>query len=484
MLNFTKYVLTLLVVISSSFALQAQITIDTTATAEHLVKEVFKGKGVMVKNVNYKGHDHAIGEFTNPMGVPHYSHGFIMSTGNVFTAGIKNAKANYGTKNNKLGAIILKQIEQGATLDGASLEFEFQTAADSVSFHFFFASEEYNEYIGTEFNDIFAIWVIGPGYMSGKNLAVVPGTKEPITVNTINGRVNSDYYIDNNPFSRAGTIRQDKLPNLDEYTLNNFSFDGMTTSMEVGCRVKPKTSYKLRIVIADKDDELMDSALLFEAESFQTHEQAWRVRRREEKRIADSLLVAQARMDSIAAEQARLDSIAALAMDTIAPTTPEDSLAAISNMDSLEATGTADPDPVVVQEAPVAKDTSNEAGEIHLSPVTPLPDVAEYKAVIPFDDDRITLNEDQRQWVDHVVTQLNRFSEAKVGIYSETPDNVDAKTAKRLANLRSLNVEYLLIGEGIDPERIYKSETSFTPAMEDDLTEKAPGTGVVELWVK
>lgn len=54
-----------------------------------------------------------------------------------------------------------------------------------------FGSEEYPEYVGSQFNDVMAVFV------NGKNCALVPGTTTPVAINSINQNLNSQYYVDN-----------------------------------------------------------------------------------------------------------------------------------------------------------------------------------------------------------------------------------------------------------------------------------------------
>ena len=65
-------------------------------------------------------------------------------------------------------------------------EFDFEVQGDNIEFNFIFMSEEYNEYVNTGFNDVFAFYISGPGIVGQQNLAVVPGTTTPVSINTIN----------------------------------------------------------------------------------------------------------------------------------------------------------------------------------------------------------------------------------------------------------------------------------------------------------
>src|SRR5690606_39091386 len=75
--------------------------------------------------------------------------------------------------------------------DKSVLEFDFIPTGDTISFNYVFASSEYNSFTCTQYNDAFGFFLSGPGINgpfsnNAVNLAVVPNTTIPITVNTVN----------------------------------------------------------------------------------------------------------------------------------------------------------------------------------------------------------------------------------------------------------------------------------------------------------
>ncbi|MDP0953449.1 choice-of-anchor L domain-containing protein, partial [Klebsiella pneumoniae] len=76
------------------------------------------------------------------------------------------------------------------TNDAAVLQFDFIPLGDTLKFDYVFASEEYNVYVGGGVNDVFAFLLSGPNPAGGNyvdaNLALLPGTTTPVSINTVN----------------------------------------------------------------------------------------------------------------------------------------------------------------------------------------------------------------------------------------------------------------------------------------------------------
>lgn len=67
------------------------------------------------------------------------------------------------------------------------MEFDFVPATDNISFNYVFGSEEYPEYVCSQFNDVFAFFISGPGIVGLQNIAIVQGTANmPVAINSVN----------------------------------------------------------------------------------------------------------------------------------------------------------------------------------------------------------------------------------------------------------------------------------------------------------
>jgi hypothetical protein len=138
------------------------------------------------------------------------------------------------------------------TYDAAVLEIDFTPSGNQVEFRYVFGSEEYNEWVGSDYNDVFAFFV------NGVNRALIPGTSTPGAINNVNCGTNSAYYL-NNTTSETGCSNR----NL------NTQLDGLTVVLTLVAPVNPGVSNILRLAIADTSDGILDSAVMLQSGTFQ-----------------------------------------------------------------------------------------------------------------------------------------------------------------------------------------------------------------------
>ena len=96
----------------------------------------------------------------------------------------------------------LVKLATGPVFDVVGIEFDFVPLDSFVNFRYVFASDEYCEYVGEKFNDVFGFFVSGPGINGsfnnkGQNVALVPGSNAFVSINTINSSQNALFYSDN-----------------------------------------------------------------------------------------------------------------------------------------------------------------------------------------------------------------------------------------------------------------------------------------------
>lgn len=262
-LLFDAYWLLILVFLAvSPFFVQAQIIPNNTLSPTQLVQNVLMGGGVQVSNISYSGSALSIGSFTNGnssnIGM---DEGVIISTGNIMHLVGPNAAQN--TQTNTLGGSdpqLATLIPGYSVYDAAVLQFDFVPMSDTIRIQYVFASEEYEEWVGSPYNDVFGFFVSGTNPSGGNyintNLAKIPNTNTIVSVNTVNDGAfglgpctNCTYFINNN----SGTT---------------IEFDGFTVVLSAWLVVVPCTNYHIKLAIGDGGDHSYDSGVFLKKNSF------------------------------------------------------------------------------------------------------------------------------------------------------------------------------------------------------------------------
>lgn len=250
----------------------AGIDVSHRYSVERLVQDVFVG-GACRNTFNIKGigNDGGIGYFENGQSIIGINRGIVLSTGPIENSkGPNDSRRISGDFKDLNGDPDLKQLSQLNIQDAVGIEFDFVPLDSVVTFRYVFASEEYCEFVGSNFNDVFGFFVSGPG-INGTfanqaiNVALVPGTRDYVSINTINHNTNSNYYVGNELKDDADRCN---IPWSNSPNLGNIQYDGYTRVMTATLKLKPCETYHLRLVISDVNDGQFDSAVFLEAESF------------------------------------------------------------------------------------------------------------------------------------------------------------------------------------------------------------------------
>ncbi|MBK6985240.1 MAG: choice-of-anchor L domain-containing protein [Bacteroidetes bacterium] len=236
----------ILMILSESYYSQLSVTPNQTATnlANYLL-----GGGVTITNAQLTCPTGANAIFTNGsttnLGL---NSGVLLTTGSAAAAA--GANTNVLNTNNGTGGIAQMAPITGTSsnLDGCLLEFDIYPQCSPLNIRYKFASDEYPEYVNSGFNDGFGFFISGPNPLGGNytnfNLATVPGSSSPVTIDNINSGVNSIYYIANG----GSTI----------------AYDGMTTVLTGSANVTPCANYHLILAITDGGDALFDSGVFLQ----------------------------------------------------------------------------------------------------------------------------------------------------------------------------------------------------------------------------
>lgn len=267
--------LCLLFVVASTTS-NAQIIIDTTQTPDQLVQNVLLGNGVSVSNITFNGISNSpvdvmVAGFDATNANLGIDHGLLLCTGD---ANMVEGPNNEGGATLPIGGLGLggdADLDQAlgggfTTNDAAVLEFDFIPNGDSLTFRYIFGSEEYLEWVNSSYNDVFGFFISGPGIngpYSGNamNIALVPGTAQPVSIDNVNDVSNSAYYVDNGDGFTAPQ-------NTDSAYVQ---FDGITTVLEAYAEVQCGLTYHIKLAVADAGDHVLDSGVFLEAESFSSN---------------------------------------------------------------------------------------------------------------------------------------------------------------------------------------------------------------------
>lgn len=237
------YLLTTLVFLMAQNALLAQLYIDDEISVEQMVMDFFDGECVEVSNITYTGADESSAYFEAANTDLNIPAGIFIGTGkatDVIGPDIFASSAMGTDGDPDLGALVSLQ-----TNDAAVIEMDIISSEDiTLDFYYIFGSEEYNEWVGSGFNDVFAFFVSGPGINGVQNIASVPGTTTPAAINSINLDSNSVYYVDY--IANGGT---------------DTSLDGISTQLPATFTALAGETYHIKIAIADVSDAIFDSGV-------------------------------------------------------------------------------------------------------------------------------------------------------------------------------------------------------------------------------
>jgi hypothetical protein len=222
------------------------ITVSNSSDATALVNALL-GPGItLVGTPTLIGASTQQGTFTNGTSEVGFANGIFLTTGTSACIPGPNNQGGCGATTGTGSDADLQGIVGGNTFDKNVLEFQFQFGDGSVGgdlfFNFVFGSEEYNEYVGSQFNDVFGFFV------DGENIAKIGN--DPITINSINLGQNSAFYVNN-----AGGAK-------------NIQYDGLTTVLTAQKLGLGAGTHTMKLAIADRADTILDSGVFLQAGTF------------------------------------------------------------------------------------------------------------------------------------------------------------------------------------------------------------------------
>ena len=216
-----------------------------------IVNPGFLGPNYYVTNVQFTGHPQAVGSFISDSTNLGLSKGVIMTTGLIFgNQGPQgpNDKSSAGFDNGYGGTSLIPD-----SYNAAILEFDIWSFVDTIEFKYVFGSDEYPEYVGTQYNDQFRIFIEGPGISGIQDLNYIPNNIIA-GINTISLDSNSTYFVYNGEGNNAPYNESDYY----------IQYDGFTKPLTAKVAVQIGQTYHLTVVIADVADGIYDSGVFIE----------------------------------------------------------------------------------------------------------------------------------------------------------------------------------------------------------------------------
>ncbi len=248
------------------------IQVDSQSySAQELIENVLINNdcfsNVVVTNVvggNFGTSDKSYGYFDATGTSFPISSGIVLSTGRLSNVPGPNTSLSDDNASGWSGDADLETIlNDNNTTNATSIEFEFESAANEISFQYLFASEEYQQGNANtcNYSDLFAFLIRPISASNYTNIAVVPNTNTPVKVTTVHSGIpgacnpiNEDYFAGWNPQSVTSS--------------SPTTFNGGTTVLEAKAQVQPNQTYQVKLVIADHVNYRYDSAVFLASNSF------------------------------------------------------------------------------------------------------------------------------------------------------------------------------------------------------------------------
>ena len=225
---------------------------------------VLDGPGLSIHNAQItRGAGEQYGVLGGAKALLGFESGIFLTTGRVASLQPPNNTGSYSydTPQALYRDADLLAISPYAKYDPVAFEFDIVPQGDRANFVFSFGSEEYPEFVCSQYNDAFGLFITGPGISGTRNAAFLPNTQTPIAVNNVNGGAagsqadgaacqlsNTGYFVDN------GNGTGSSVSQLDGFTK---TLTTAITGLQAG------QVYHVKLAMADARDSGYDSGAAF-----------------------------------------------------------------------------------------------------------------------------------------------------------------------------------------------------------------------------
>ncbi len=245
------------------FTYAQQIVTDSSLQPQQLIDNLTSGSCALASNASssingsvnniqsYAFFNRGTSEFPLESGI-------VLSTGNVNSAGntILSESLSDGNLDWETDPDIQAILGIDQTLNATSLEFDFTSVNNSLSFKYVFASDEYQQQYPCNFQDVFAILIKEVGTSDPYvNIALLPDSTNSVSTSSIHPEIPNGCSAENEVFFQG-------------YNINTTNFDGQTVVLNANTDITPGVIYRVKFIIADHIDQRFDSAVFIESEGF------------------------------------------------------------------------------------------------------------------------------------------------------------------------------------------------------------------------
>ncbi len=262
-----KHSLFLLIFSISSFCF-GQATFTSGSTAAQLATQM-TGPGITITNPTITtGITTQRGTFSNGVVGANLQldAGIVLTTGSITNSFSTNTStSSVNVAGGSYTDAEITSLTAGSINDLIIFEFDavLDPLATVLTIDYQFMSDEYDEYVGSNFNDVFGYFItsdIVAPHTGYQNFGLVPGTTNPVSIN----------YINNGSLGANSSGATTDLTQSAQFISNNVGsttvtveYDGMTKKLRASAKnLVPGTTYHVKLALADISDSSYDSAIL------------------------------------------------------------------------------------------------------------------------------------------------------------------------------------------------------------------------------
>ncbi|TJY32851.1 T9SS type B sorting domain-containing protein [Pontimicrobium aquaticum] len=257
------YLASLLCLLLCNSAYSQRISVDNSQSVQALIENNLAEGCVEITNISSSVNGSvngfsSFGYFERANSNFPFENGIMLSTGNANSAGnttniniLNEGELTWGTDPDLETALGITD-----THNATSIEFDFVSISNLIEFNYILASEEYFGNFPCDYSDGFAFLIKEAGTANPyTNIALIPGTNIPVNTNTVHDEI-------------VGFCPPENEQYFDGYNMGDTNYNGRTTVLTASANITPNVLYRIKLVIADQDDENYDSAVFIQGNSF------------------------------------------------------------------------------------------------------------------------------------------------------------------------------------------------------------------------